>query len=150
MTIGQQVQTRRRYPRNKKKREMLSHIIAAVKNLYEVLDSSATDEVLRAILPEDIIDEAPSSFTTVGHIAHMNLKDDYLPYKHLIGQVIMDKNPNLRTVVNKMDSIDTTFRFFKMELLAGEDDMIAEVVSICAGFLSAHTHTRQPGLSPMI
>lgn len=91
-----------------------------------------TDEVLRAILPEDIIDEAPSSFTTVGHIAHMNLKDDYLPYKHLIGQVIMDKNPNLRTVVNKMDNIDTTFRFFKMELLAGEDDMIAEVVSIAA------------------
>ncbi|KAK3818689.1 MAG: Met-10+ like-protein-domain-containing protein [Benniella sp.] len=90
-------------------------------------DHWTADEVLRAILPEDIIDEAPSSFTTVGHIAHMNLKDDYLPYKHLIGQVIMDKNPNLRTVVNKMDSIDTTFRFFKMELLAGEDDMVAEV-----------------------
>ncbi|KAF9999088.1 tRNA(m(1)G37)methyltransferase [Modicella reniformis] len=90
-------------------------------------DHWTADEVLRAILPQDIIDEAPSSFTTVGHIAHMNLKDEYLPYKHLIGQVIMDKNPNLRTVVNKMDSIDTTFRFFKMELLAGEDDMIAEV-----------------------
>jgi len=59
----------------------------------------------------------------------MNLKDEYLPYKHLIGQVIMDKNPNLRTVVNKTDSIDATFRFFKMELLAGDDDMIAEVVS---------------------
>ncbi|KAF9173032.1 tRNA(m(1)G37)methyltransferase [Mortierella sp. AD011] len=90
-------------------------------------DHWTADEVLRAILPEDIIDEAPSSFTTVGHIAHMNLKDEYLPYKHLIGQVIMDKNPNLRTVVNKTDSIDTTFRFFKMELLAGEDNMIAEV-----------------------
>ncbi|KAF9116166.1 tRNA(m(1)G37)methyltransferase [Mortierella sp. AM989] len=90
-------------------------------------DHWTADEVLRTILPEDIIDEAPSSFTTVGHIAHMNLKDEYLPYKHLIGQVIMDKNPNLRTVVNKTDSIDTTFRFFKMELLAGEDNMIAEV-----------------------
>ncbi|KAF9919360.1 tRNA(m(1)G37)methyltransferase [Lobosporangium transversale] len=85
------------------------------------------DEILRAVLPEELVDEAPSSFTTVGHIAHMNLKDEYLPYKHMIGQIIMDKNPNLRTVVNKTDSIDTTFRFFKMELLAGEDDMIAEV-----------------------
>ncbi|KAG0221638.1 Met-10+ like-protein-domain-containing protein [Mortierella sp. GBAus27b] len=94
-------------------------------------DHWTADEVLRAILPEDIIDEAPSSFTTVGHIAHMNLKDDYLPYKHLIGQVIMDKNPNLRTVVNKTDNIDTTFRFFKMELLAGEDDMITERESGC-------------------
>ncbi|KAI1315085.1 tRNA(m(1)G37)methyltransferase [Mortierella claussenii] len=90
-------------------------------------DHWTADEVLRAILPEELIDEAPSSFTTVGHIAHMNLKDEYLPYKHLIGQIIMDKNPSLRTVVNKTDSIDTTFRFFKMELLAGEDNMIAEV-----------------------
>ncbi|KAG0213818.1 tRNA(m(1)G37)methyltransferase [Mortierella sp. GBA30] len=90
-------------------------------------DHWTADEILRAILPENIIDEAPSSFTTVGHIAHMNLKDEYLPFKHLIGQVILDKNPNLRTVVNKMDSIDTTFRFFKMEILAGEDNMIAEV-----------------------
>ncbi|KAF9959778.1 tRNA(m(1)G37)methyltransferase [Mortierella alpina] len=90
-------------------------------------DHWTADEILRAILPEEIIDEAPSSFTTVGHIAHMNLKDEYLPYKNLIGQVILDKNPNLKTVVNKMDSIDTTFRFFKMEVLAGEDNMIAEV-----------------------
>ncbi|KAG0250007.1 tRNA(m(1)G37)methyltransferase [Mortierella polycephala] len=90
-------------------------------------DHWTADEILRAILPEEIIDEAPSSFTTVGHIAHMNLKDEYLPFKHLIGQVILDKNPNLRTVVNKTDSIDTTFRFFKMEVLAGEDNMIAEV-----------------------
>jgi hypothetical protein len=75
----------------------------------------------------------------------MNLKDDYLPYKHLIGQVIMDKNPHLRTVVNKMDSIDTTFRFFKMELLAGEDDMVAEVVSISLWSLSKKKdrHTRR-------
>ncbi|KAF9429415.1 tRNA(m(1)G37)methyltransferase [Entomortierella beljakovae] len=90
-------------------------------------DYWTADEILRAILPEEIIDEAPSSFTTVGHIAHMNLKDEYLPYKQMIGEIIMDKNPNLRTVVNKTNSIDTTFRFFKMELLAGEDNMIAEV-----------------------
>ncbi|KAF9294653.1 tRNA(m(1)G37)methyltransferase [Linnemannia elongata] len=90
-------------------------------------DHWTADEILRAILPEEIIDEAPSSFTTVGHIAHMNLKDEYLPFKGLIGQVILDKNPNLKTVVNKTDSIDTTFRFFKMEVLAGEDNMIAEV-----------------------
>ncbi|KAF8948513.1 tRNA(m(1)G37)methyltransferase [Haplosporangium gracile] len=90
-------------------------------------DHWTADEILRALLPEEIIDEAPSSFTTVGHIAHMNLKDEYLPFKGLIGQVILDKNPNLKTVVNKTDSIDTTFRFFKMEILAGEDNMIAEV-----------------------
>ena len=37
----------------------------------------------------------------------------------------MDKNPSIKTVVNKTDSIEETFRFFKMDLLAGKDDMNA-------------------------
>lgn len=38
------------------------------------------------------------------------------------------KNPQIKTVVNKLESIDAKFRFFKMELLAGEDNTFAEVV----------------------
>jgi tRNA (guanine37-N1)-methyltransferase len=50
----------------------------------------------------------------------MNLRDDYLPYRFLIGQVILEKNSgSIRTVVNKLDNIDAEFRFFEMELLAG-------------------------------
>ncbi|KAJ3333867.1 tRNA(m(1)G37)methyltransferase [Blyttiomyces sp. JEL0837] len=71
--------------------------------------------------------EVPGSFELVGHIAHMNLRSEYLPYKSLIGEIILDKNKHVRTVVNKTDSIDHTFRFFKMELLAGENQMETEV-----------------------
>ena len=39
----------------------------------------------------------------------------------------MDKQKHIRTVVNKTGNIDNTFRFFKMDLLAGEDDMMATV-----------------------
>ncbi|KAI9229967.1 MAG: guanine(37)-N1-methyltransferase [Piptocephalis tieghemiana] len=85
----------------------------------------SADEILRSILPEGM--EVPTSFETIGHIAHMNLRDEHQAYKSIIGQVILDKNIRIRTVVNKTDNIDTTFRFFKMEVLAGEDDMIAEV-----------------------
>lgn len=85
----------------------------------------STSEILRAILPEDY--EVAGAFETIGHIAHLNLRKHLMEYKHVIGQVILDKNAHIRTVVNKTDSIDETFRFFKMEVLAGDDEMKATV-----------------------
>ena len=46
--------------------------------------------------------ELPSSFESVGHIAHLNLRDELLPHKQLIAEVLLDKNPSIRTVVNKV------------------------------------------------
>jgi len=40
------------------------------------------------------------------------------------GQVLLEKKPTLKTVVNKMNTIDTAFRTFQMELLAGEDNYV--------------------------
>lgn len=86
----------------------------------------SADEILRAVLPPSAGD-APTSFSAVGHIAHLNLRDQFLPYKQLIGQVILDKNqPAIRTVVNKLDTIDTVFRTFEMEVVAGEPDFEVE------------------------
>lgn len=85
------------------------------------------DEILKEILPKDVGD-IPSSFETVGHIAHLNLRDSALPYKHVIGEVFIAKNPLIRTVVNKTSTIETEFRTFPMEVIAGEDNLSAEVV----------------------
>ncbi|GAA5997738.1 hypothetical protein JCM5350_000714 [Sporobolomyces pararoseus] len=90
-------------------------------------DYWTSDQVLQAILPEDLLDESPTAFTQVGHIAHLNLRDQYLPHKYLIGQVILDKNKSLRTVVNKLDTIDNVYRNFQMEVLAGEPDFVVEM-----------------------
>nr|XP_046268284.1 tRNA (guanine(37)-N1)-methyltransferase [Scatophagus argus] len=84
-----------------------------------------SEEVLEAVLPQG--QDVTSGFSRVGHIAHMNLRDHQLPYKNLIGQVIMDKNPGVTCVVNKTNIIDSTYRNFKMEVLAGEDNMVAKV-----------------------
>jgi tRNA G37 N-methylase Trm5 len=41
---------------------------------------------------------------------------------------VVQKNKGVKTVVNKLNSIDTKFRFFKMELLAGEPNYVVEHV----------------------
>lgn len=89
-------------------------------------DYWTADDILQAVLPEELLDGSPTGFSITGHIAHLNLNKEYLPYKKIIGKVILDKNPAIKTVVNKIDSIDTKFRFFKMELLAGEPNFIVE------------------------
>lgn len=85
---------------------------------------SAT-EALRRLLPD--VPEVPSSFEQIGHIAHLNLRDELRPYRYIIGTVLLDKNPKLKTVVNKIGTIENEWRVFSMELLAGKDDMVAEV-----------------------
>lgn len=82
------------------------------------------DEILKAILPAD--KESAASYSIIGHIVHLNLREHLLKYKYLIGQVLLDKIKLAKTVVNKLDTIDTAYRFFKMEILCGEDNMITE------------------------
>jgi tRNA (guanine37-N1)-methyltransferase len=101
------------------------------------------DNILEATLPEFNEDEkeTPAGFALVGHVgelgllfslriflmclAHLNLREQYLPYKHLIGQVLLDKNPKVRTVINKTEDVGSTnpYRTFPYEVLAGPDDM---------------------------
>ncbi|TFL03655.1 Met-10+ like-protein-domain-containing protein [Pterulicium gracile] len=95
-------------------------------NLQLGYDHWNLDEILQAILPEELCAGAPVGFSSTGHIAHVNLSDEYLPYKHLIGELILDKNRRLKTVVNKLNQIHDQFRFFAMELIAGEDNYVVE------------------------
>ncbi|KAJ3539096.1 hypothetical protein NM688_g6415 [Phlebia brevispora] len=91
-------------------------------------DYWTADDILSSILPAELVEGAPSGYAMVGHIAHLNLNDEYLPYKYIIGQAILDasKNAGIKTVVNKLDSISNQFRVFKMELLAGEPNYVVE------------------------
>ena len=42
------------------------------------------------------------------------------------GEVVLDKIPGVKTVVNKLSNIDNTYRSFHMELLAGEPNFITQ------------------------
>ncbi|KAL6761801.1 tRNA-methyltransferase [Haematococcus lacustris] len=85
------------------------------------------DQVLKKLLPAGV--DAPASFETVGHIIHLNLREEQLPYRYLIGQVLLDKNPHIRTTMAvQVGAIDNEFRVFSMELLAGQPSTETEVV----------------------
>jgi len=92
----------------------------------------STEEVLQKVLlpqlakdrPDVDLDsiEIPSSFEQAGHIAHMNLREDMMPYKYIIGQIILDKNVHIKTVINKVGQIETQFRTFPLEVSAVQFD----------------------------
>lgn len=86
-------------------------------------------DIVTAVLPEDTLDEVPSGFQVVGHVAHLNLRDAYMPYKQIIAEVLIDKNPKITTVINKIDNVgeESAFRTFQYEVLAGPDEMDVEV-----------------------
>ncbi|KAI4283918.1 MAG: hypothetical protein L6R35_005022, partial [Caloplaca aegaea] len=65
-------------------------------------------DIMTAILPDSEQSEIPVGFSAVGHV---------------------DKNPTIRTVINKIDEVgeENEFRTFKYEVLAGPDDMKVEV-----------------------
>lgn len=104
------------------------HPTVSVVSTFVVLDYDywTTEHILRKLLPSTVT-EIPTSFETIGHIAHMNLKDSLLPFAKSIAKVIMDKNPSIRTVVNKTGEIKNEFRVFPMEVVAGEPTLETEV-----------------------
>ncbi|ALC42936.1 CG32281, partial [Drosophila busckii] len=93
--------------------ENFSHV--SIELQYE---NWSAQEILKSVLP--VGEEGLSSYSRIGHIVHLNLRDHLVPYKALIGQVLLDKLPNCRTVVNKAANIDNTYRNFQLELICGE------------------------------
>ncbi|KAJ4429359.1 hypothetical protein ANN_28121 [Periplaneta americana] len=94
-------------------------------NIELTYENWRADELLKAILPED--KDSLTSYSIIGHIVHINLREHLLDYKHIIGQILLDKVKGAKTVVNKTDIIDNTYRNFNMEVLCGEDNFFAQV-----------------------
>lgn len=90
-------------------------------------DDYKMSDILDAVLPElsEDHEQNPASFAQVGQVAHINMRESFLPYKYLVGQVLLDKNPQLKTVINKLHDVgsESVFRTFPYEVLAGPDDL---------------------------
>ncbi|KAF2894230.1 hypothetical protein ILUMI_11955 [Ignelater luminosus] len=94
-------------------------------NITIKYENFLANDVFKAVLPSE--NEGFSSFSQVGHILHLNLREHLFPYKNLIANVLLDKIPNTRTVINKIDIIDNTYRNFKNEVLCGDHNMMVKI-----------------------
>lgn len=65
---------------------------------------------------------AISSFTNVGHLVHINLKEHLLADKYNIGKALLKSNKRALAVVNKVNTIDNEYRNFELEIIAKRPD----------------------------
>mmetsp|Transcript_46162 Transcript_46162/g.76918 ORF Transcript_46162/g.76918 Transcript_46162/m.76918 type:complete len:549 (+) Transcript_46162:114-1760(+) len=90
-------------------------------------DFLQAEDVLGHLLPVGIT--VPSGHEEVGHIIHLNLRDEHELYRHLIAHVLLEKHaPRIRTVVNKTSATAGKYRVFGMEVLAGENNLETRVM----------------------
>ena len=83
-------------------------------------DDLEADEALSRLLPPGVT--VPTGFETAGTIAHLNLRAEHDPHKSVIARVLLDKLPQIRTVVNKVAETGGPYRTFAMEVLAGDGE----------------------------
>ena len=88
------------------------------KEVEYTYNSFNVNEILSTVLPENL--PAVTNFAQIGHICHLNLRKVHEPYEELIGEVILDKVNNCRTVVVKEKAIENEFRTLPLKIIAGE------------------------------
>jgi len=104
-------------------KQLLDEATTIRKSTHAVIfgyDHFTVEQTLSKILPKEELSEIPSSFEVIGHLAHITLREEYLPFKHIIGRTILDKNKGIQVVVNKTGTIQNEFRTFPMEILADD------------------------------
>jgi tRNA (guanine37-N1)-methyltransferase len=70
----------------------------------------------------------PSAYEQIGHVAHFNLKPHHTPFGELIGQVLVETNPTIETVVNKVGQVQGKYRTYDLNVLAGIPELETIVV----------------------
>eukprot|EP00866_Antonospora_locustae_P001382 jgi/Antlo1/1382/1225 len=102
------------------------NISAALSNTIPVqlvlnYDYFTYKEILSMALPKSAT--APASFQIVGNILHLNLKDEQLEFRKVIGAVLLDKIKGIETVIRKVGEVSSEFRCFEIEVLAGSGQL---------------------------
>jgi tRNA (guanine37-N1)-methyltransferase len=77
--------------------------------------------LLEHALPKEV-HPVPTAFETIGHVAHLNLRTRHLPYRYMIGQILLESLPTIETVILKVGEVQGPYRTYDLEVLAGRPD----------------------------
>jgi tRNA (guanine37-N1)-methyltransferase len=83
--------------------------------------------ILGKLLPEET-HPVPTAFETVGHVAHLNLRDEHVPYAKLIGKVFLESLPTIETVIHKVGQVSGPYRTYDYQVLAGRNDTTVKLM----------------------
>ncbi|KQC14416.1 MAG: hypothetical protein APR56_03805 [Methanosaeta sp. SDB] len=79
---------------------------------------SLRDE-LCGIVPDEMLDEAPSHYSLVGDVAIISIPPTLEGQKKTIGEAIISRHKNVKTVLNKISKLEGERRVASFEVLAG-------------------------------
>ncbi len=79
---------------------------------------------LRNVLPSDLVRYIPRSFDIIGSIVIINIPEELIEYKELIGKKIIQLFSSVKTVYRKMSAVSGELRVRELELIAGEKHCI--------------------------
>ena len=77
-------------------------------------------EALKNAVPDELALYLPSSWDQIGNVIILEIKDEIKPFKQLIGQSLLESQPNIKAVYEKVSAVRGKTRTRKLELLAGE------------------------------
>ena len=118
----------RRRPREKELEE-LAKIGAEVeidKFEFEIAKKKprSLKEALQGLLSEEEIEKLVTSFDVIGDIAIIEIPDELLAKKELVGKALLETQPNLKTVARVLSKHIGKFRLRPIEIIAGEHKTI--------------------------
>ncbi len=81
-------------------------------------------EALEKLLSKEELEKLVTSFDTIGDIAVIEIPNELLAKKHLIGKAILQANPQIKTVARVLGRHEGAFRIRPIEIIAGKQKTV--------------------------
>jgi len=125
-------------------------------NIFSVKNVSYKD-LLKDLLPKEVVERLPRSFDIIGDIAVIRLSDDLLIYSEYISKALMSVHKNIRSVFAKK-SVSGLYRVSELIHIGGEyktetvykENDIKFVVDIKRMFINTRMSTERNRIANMI